>query len=69
METSWNRYPVLIILDEKYLPQLIVMSKINLINLNICVGQILKQKTRKDTKLKFCKTVAVSVALYGSEAW
>jgi hypothetical protein len=29
----------------------------------------LKKKTRKDTQLKFYKTMAVPVLMYGSEAW
>jgi hypothetical protein len=29
----------------------------------------LKKKTRKDTQLEFYKTMAVSVLMYGREAW
>ena len=38
---------------------------------HICgtIHRTLKYKTRKDTKLKFYKTIAVPVALYGSETW
>jgi hypothetical protein len=38
---------------------------------NICgtIRRNLKRKTRKDTQLKFYKTMAVPVLMYGSEAW
>jgi hypothetical protein len=38
---------------------------------NVCgtVHKYLKHKTRKDTHLKFYKTIAVPILIYGSEAW
>ncbi|KAJ4434804.1 hypothetical protein ANN_23375 [Periplaneta americana] len=33
------------------------------------IHKTLRQKTRKDTRLKFYKTIAVPVLLYGSESW
>ena len=38
---------------------------------HICgaIHRTLKYKTMKETKLKFYKTMAVPVALYGSETW
>jgi hypothetical protein len=38
---------------------------------NVCgtIHKYLEHKTRKDTHLKFYKTVAVPILIYGSEAW
>jgi hypothetical protein len=38
---------------------------------NICgtIRRTLKEKTRKDTQIKFCQVMAVPTLLYGSECW
>lgn len=33
------------------------------------INRTLGNKTRKDTKIKFCKTMATPVLMYGSESW
>jgi hypothetical protein len=38
---------------------------------NVCgtVHKYVELKTRKDTRLKFYKTIAVPILIHGSEAW
>jgi hypothetical protein len=38
---------------------------------NVCgtIQKYLKHKTRKDTHLKYYKTITVPILIYGSEAW
>jgi hypothetical protein len=38
--------------------------KENCLNINVCVGQLkkLKNKTRKETQIRFCNTMAVPVS-------
>lgn len=64
-----STYPILTTLDVKSLLQYIVIWKINLIILNIygTNRRTLKNKSWKETTLKFYKVMAVSVTLYGSE--
>ena len=33
------------------------------------IRRTLKNKTRKDTQLKFCRVMAVPMLLYGTESW
>ena len=33
------------------------------------ICEVLSRKTKKETRLKYCKVVAVPVLLYGSETW
>lgn len=62
----WNRCPVLTILDVKHVPQY-TRYKFNKAMYETII-KAWKYKTRKETKPKFYKTMAVSVALYGIEA-
>ena len=47
-----------------------IQNKVNRFQ-HICgtINRTLKNKTRRETKLKFYKTMAVPVLLYGSESW